>query len=404
VNPRKADVVVVGGGTAGIAAAVAAARAGAKTLLVERHGALGGMASAALVHTLCGLYRLREDESRPLEFANEGFPQEFATRLLALGGARGPIRMGRLDVLLHSPLALAGLADQITDATRGLEVLLHSGVVAVDVCAQRINAVSVHCRGRKFDIEAGAVVDATGDAVVAALAGADFACAPADRLLRPAVIFSLGGVAQGALDGEARLHIAHAVCRAVSAGTLPPEALGIAFREGMLASEVWATLDLEAAPYDPLSPQCLSGLEKIGRRLAFAVLGFLRQAVAGFESAHLAAMPAQVGIRESRRITGHVTLTGEDVLVGRECANPAAFTSWPLELRETAKGPRLKFPEGNRPAGIAPGCLQSRSFANLFAAGRCLSCTHEAQASIRVIGTCLATGAAAGHAAAAKCP
>ena len=114
MTPRKVDVLVIGGGTAGIAAAVAAARDGAQTLLVEQNGSLGGMASGAFVHTLCGLYRLRDDATQTLEFANPGFAQEFSTRLLAIGGARGPVRMGRLDVLPHSPLALAFLADQIT--------------------------------------------------------------------------------------------------------------------------------------------------------------------------------------------------------------------------------------------------------------------------------------------------
>src|ERR1700754_4038650 len=93
------DVLVAGGGSAGIAAAVASARLGARTLLVERHGMLGGMASAALVHSICGLYRL-DDGTKPPELANEGFAAEFARQLLAGGGASGPVRMGRGGVFL----------------------------------------------------------------------------------------------------------------------------------------------------------------------------------------------------------------------------------------------------------------------------------------------------------------
>ncbi|MFM8764930.1 MAG: FAD-dependent oxidoreductase, partial [Spartobacteria bacterium] len=87
---EKIDTLVVGGGTAGIAAAVSAARSGARALLLERRSALGGMASNALVHTLCGLYLLRDDETLPLEYANGGFPREFAERLIAAGGASAP--------------------------------------------------------------------------------------------------------------------------------------------------------------------------------------------------------------------------------------------------------------------------------------------------------------------------
>ena len=116
-SPEKIDILVVGGGTAGIAAAVSAARAGARTLLVERRNALGGMASNALVHTLCGLYLLRNDDAQPLAYANEGFPREFAESVIRAGGASEPVRMGKLDVLPHQPAALAAVADDITRQT-----------------------------------------------------------------------------------------------------------------------------------------------------------------------------------------------------------------------------------------------------------------------------------------------
>src|SRR6187401_2996476 len=113
------DVLVAGGGSAGIAAAVAAARVGARTLLVERHGLLGGMASVALVHSICGLYRL-DDGSKPPLLANGGFAAEFARQLLASGGASGPVRMGRVDVLLQRPAAFAQLSDTLVRQTPGL--------------------------------------------------------------------------------------------------------------------------------------------------------------------------------------------------------------------------------------------------------------------------------------------
>jgi hypothetical protein len=129
-------------------------------------------------------------------------------------------------------------------------------------------------------------------------------------------------------------------------------------------------------------------------------MDFLRADFEGFENAFLSATPARAGIRESRRIIGLSQLTEEDILAGKNSPEAAAYASWPLELRENAKGPKFRFPENNRSAAIPHGCLRSRDFTNLFMAGRCLSATHGAQASIRVTGTCMATGEAAGKAAA----
>ncbi len=395
------DVLVAGGGTAGLGAAVAAARAGAKTLLVERRSGLGGMAFSAQVHTMCGLYRLRDDESRPLEFANPGLAEEFAGRLLKSGGARPPVRMGRLDVLPHRPAALAFVADQLVSETRGLDLLLHTEITAVEKRSpDSIAGVRVFCRGNFLEIEARAFVDCTGDAEAAALAGAAWESAPADKLQRPAWIFGISGVAPGAVSGDARLALAHALSAGVSEGRLPAEALGTAFREGVSPGEAWGTIDLQADPYDPCSPECLSRLESAGRRTAFALLDYLKNSVPGFENSHPGPMPAQAGIRESRRITGLSQLAEEDILGGRQQPGAAAYAAWPLELRETAKGPKFRFPENNRPAAIPLGCLRARDFENLLMAGRCISTTHGAQASIRVTGTCLATGEAAGQAAA----
>src|SRR5215213_10015788 len=125
----KCDVLVAGGGSAGLAAAVSAARCGVHTVLLERHGCLGGMAPAALVHSICGLYRLPQNGSAPV-FANHGFAREFANRLLESGGASGPVRMGRVDVLLQQPTAFASMADVIARETPNLEVRFHTELMA----------------------------------------------------------------------------------------------------------------------------------------------------------------------------------------------------------------------------------------------------------------------------------
>jgi 2-polyprenyl-6-methoxyphenol hydroxylase-like FAD-dependent oxidoreductase len=393
----RADVAVVGGGAAGIAAAVSAARAGARVALIDRNGMLGGQISGAMVHSICGLYLLRGDESRPPQHANHGFPMEFANALIAMGGAKGPVRMGRLDVLLHEPAAFAILADRLCADQTGLEVRLHTEILAVESGGARF-LLRLNSRGRQEELVAGTVVDATGDAEAAALAGAG--CAQSDRLQRPAYIFKLAGVKPQAMTADGRIRVAQVLSAAVADGTLPASAFGTTFRMGVAEEEVWATTDLAAEGFDPFDSRWLSAIEREGRDIASQILRFLRETIPEFRRAAIAAFPGRAGIRESRRILGRYELTADDVRQGASFADAVAFSAWPIELREAHTGPKFRFPLENRPCGIPLRSLRARDIPSLFMAGRCISCSHEAQAAIRVIGTCLATGEAAGKAAA----
>lgn len=393
---QTCDVLVAGGGSAGLAAAVSAARAGARTLLVERGGMLGGMAPAALVHSICGLYRLPQGDAPPV-WANPGFSVEFAERLIAAGGATGPVRMGRVDVLPQHPTIFACVADALVREMPNLEVLLHTEVGGASLKGD----VWLFCRGRQFAARAATMIDTTGDGALAALLGAPFAQEPSERLQRAAFIFGLAGVETAGFDDEARLRIAGRLATAVKAGTLPPGALGAAFRASGRLGEVFVTVDLAGdAVFDPTASASLSALEMEGRTLAVAVAGFLRENVPGFAASYVATFPSRIGVRESRRIEGRYRLTAGDLARGATFDDAIALATWPIELRETNRGPRLRYPDAGRPCEIPLRALRFRDAERCFVAGRCLSCDHEAQASIRVIGTCLATGEAAGFAAA----
>jgi len=393
------DVLVLGGGAAGLAAAVTAARQGARVVLVERHGSLGGTATTALVHTVCGLYRLHSG-SAALP-AHPGLPAEFAERLLACGAAAAPQRLGRLDVLPHSPPGFALVADALVSSCPSLELRLHTELIGVSIGGSAIAAVELHCRGRRTTLEPRAAVDASGDAELAALAGADLLQRPAARLQRPAFIFALQGVDVLQLDADGRIRAAALIAAAVGAGSLDPGLLGSQLRPSGRGAEVYVTLDLEGPPdYDPLAPAQLTALELRGRRLAAALLDFLRQHHPACGRAEIAAFPARVGVRESRNVLGRALVTGDDVLRGSPQPDVVALGTWPMELRERATGPRWRFPEELRPTQIPLGALRASRLDNLWTAGRCLSCDHEAQAALRVIGTCLASGQAAGAAAA----
>ncbi len=397
------DVLIAGGGSAGVAAAVSAARKGATVLLVERQSMLGGMGSAALVHTICGLYYCRE--SPGAEYAHEGFPREFAERLRAMEGASEPVRMGRLDVLPHHPVTFALLADAMLNEAKGLTVWLQSEIAAVGVEDGTVRKVEVVCSGIRHHVRASQIIDCSGDANLIALAGGEVEQVAADRLQRPGYVFEVQGLKAGVLSENGRLKIAHQIVHAVKLGELPSAALGTGFRASIHPGEAFVTIDLkgdtEALAYDPTDPACLAEVVATGRFVAKEIVAYLRGSMAGFENAWISAWPARPGVRESRRAVGRYRLTAEDFLRGATFDDAVAVSPWPMELREKPTGPRWRYPEADRPCQIPLRALQSASFANVYVAGRCLSCDHETQASIRVMGTCMATGEAAGIAAAA---
>jgi hypothetical protein len=394
----RVDVVVIGGGSAGLAAAVTAAREGATVRLLERHGFLGGMGTASLVHTFCGLYLLRKEPDAML--ANPGFPSEIAGRMIATTG-QGPVRMGRVDVLPQHPVEFVRIADELVAGERSLDVRWHTEVTGASCDADGWE-IAWSCRGQAGKTRASAVVDASGDAVLADWIGGSTEMTESPKLQRPAYVFGIQSVEA---PGDP-LTLAGWLVEGVRAGDLPPAALGLTFRASGRPSESFGTLDLTGAEqqggYNPLDPVCLSRLEVEGRKVASAVVDFLRSRANGWQRAFISHWPARAGVRESRRWVGESQLIGADILAGRRFEDEIALATWPLELRETAKGAKLRFPDGDRPAGIPLGTLRVKGEDRLFVAGRCLSCDHEAQASIRVMGTCFATGKAAGLAAAIR--
>jgi hypothetical protein len=199
-----------------------------------------------------------------------------------------------------------------------------------------------------------------------------------------------------------KLRLAALLVEGTRAGVLPAAALGAAFRAGAEPGLIWCTIDLrgddECGPWDPLRPGALDRLAIVGRTLAEELMGFLSARLDVRVTARH--WPIQPGVRESRCLHGREVVTGRDLLEGKQFSDAVVEVAWPMELRETTRGPVLKFPSAGKPATLPAGVLRARDVGNLFAAGRCLSCDHDAQAAVRVIGMGLATGQAAGRAAA----
>jgi len=394
------DVAVVGGGAAGLAAAISAARAGARTALIERYGFLGGMATASMLGTICGLYRTRA--TGPPEPLNPGFPEEWARRLVGMPGCGDPVRRGNVFVLPYAPFSFACLADDLTASTSGLHVSLHSTVVGVDVVARRIESLRVAMPEATRDIAPRAVVDATGDAIVARLAGAATDAAPAAERQLPSLVFALQNVERDALGPFRRVAVLRALAEAEREGRLPKGCSNIALGPSLNPGEVVCKLTLDGiAEERAAGDDFLTAAEREGRRRALAVAAFLLTRP-GFAHAFVSHAAWRVGVRESRRIVGRYQLTRDDVLSGRTFPDAAARGSWPIELwQEGQLGATYDYLSDGDSYDIPLRSLQARDVDNLFAAGRCMSASREALGSARVIGTCLATGEAVGRAAAA---
>jgi len=398
-NTVSYDVVVVGGGAAGLAAAVAAASAGARTALVERYGFLGGMATAGMVSTICGLYRT--PPSGAPEPLNDGFPETFARRLATMPGCAKPVRRGRTFILPYTPFAFACLADEVTAAPRLLDVYLHAYLVRLETGTGRVEALHIATWERETRLRARVVVDTSGDAVVAGQAGAATVTTPLSDRQLPSLVFVLQHVESEALAPGPRVALLRALVSAERDHRLPEGASNLMLAPSPQPGEVICKLALSGIA-EELSERrdFLTAAEQKGRRCALAVTEFLKT-LPPFARAFVSHTAAQVGVRESRQVIGRYQLTREDVLSGRRFDDGVVRASWPIELWEEGRlGATYEYLEDGQTYDIPLRSLRARDVENLFVAGRCMSATHEALGSARVIGTCLAMGEAVGLAAA----
>jgi hypothetical protein len=382
----SADIVVIGGGSAGLCAAIAAARHGAHVVLIERSQCLGGMGTLAKVHTFCGLYH--PDVSLPPQIANPGLPAELEQLMRARTGI-APVKMGRVYVLPQDPSVFAAIAHDLTLAEKSLEVRFGTTCTAIF----REFGESFIVKTTSGRISCHALIDASADAIVADFLGATRQSVAPEKNQRSAFIFSLQGVAPAAMEEDFRIRLALEIVRAVAAGILPRIALGTAGRPSTIAGEIHFTTDLDPAPPAELTTA--------GLLLAESLTHFLRGKFPEYATASAPLPAAMPGIRETFRWKGQYTRTEEDLVSSMEFPDTVAYATWPIELRETTRGAKLRFFDKPIPASIPLRSLTSAEIDGVFFAGRCISATHEALASLRVMGTCFATGQAAGHAAAA---
>ncbi len=390
LKERAYDVAVAGGGSAGVGAAVAAARTGARTLLIDAGGCLGGASTKRNVVTYCGLYTLAD----PPRQAVFGVAESVLDRLRRRGAVTPPQRFRGVFVVFD-PEAVKIVLDEVC-AEAGVEVLLHSTLVGAERAGERIGAIELHGHGGRQLVRAGAYVDATGDGNLAALAGAATRYGNAGRVNLGSLGTRFGGIApQVEVSAE---RIAQAVARLRADGVGPfTKDRSVVVRLPISGD---LTLYVASADYDPRDARSLSRAEADGRRQAHAYLQALRT-LEGCENAYLVATGPEFGTRESRHLECAGRLTWEDIEQRRPFDDGIALGAWGAEWHERGTfQSTFDYPPGRDAYPIPLACLVSRDTRNLFAAGRTADADRKAGAAIRVMGTAFATGQAAGVAAA----
>ena len=402
------DVVVVGGGPAGIAAAVSAARHGASTLLVERYGFLGGMGTAGGVTNFAGLYGKRKGEMTQLV---RGVVDELIDRIAALNGVNAPQNGmgGRICVRSYDTSAYKLAADQLLGAA-GVKLLFHALAASVIRDGSRIDALVVETKSGRQAIRANAFVDASGDADVAAFAGVPFEVGDGHGSgLFPTTMFRIGQVdAPAALAAVGEFsaindYMARAEQQHPGKYRFPRE--GAILRPNRDPREWRANVtqirNAQGRAMNGVDARELSEGELEGRRQIAEYFKFLKAEVPGFAQSAIVEIAPQVGIRETRRIQGLYALGREDILGSAKFDDNIGLNAWPMEMHADGRI-EWAFPhdEANAYNHLPWRMLVPQAVDNLLVAGRCASMTHEGQSAARASGGCFVMGQAAGTAAA----
>lgn len=418
------DVIVCGGGCAGIAAAVAAAEHGASTLLLERSGCLGGTATNGLVAPFMSSFS--GDGTQQLVY---GVFERLVRRMEAMGGAVHPCQTGegtRLDasyILGHShttPFDANCMRIAAMELLRqaGAQVRILIQVVDVTMDGNSVNGVVADSPAGLCRISAKTVIDCTGDGAVAVKAGARFEFGrPSDGLPQPmSLFFCVENVDEETVDAHILAHpeekgrmFSGIIAKVADSGgyRLPRDRFNM---YKMLGKGTYMINVSRVSGRSGLDPAALAEAELETRQQMLQILDFMKRYLPGCADARLKDAAGELGRRETRRIRGDYMLTKEDLTAPQAFPDTVARFGYPMDI--------------HAPAGVGGGPEMDRNVANLYylpyrmllpegregllVAGRCVSATHEALAAVRVMPACFATGEASGIAAAlaaaADCP
>ncbi len=367
---------------AGIPAAVASARAGADTLLIEKRAFPGGTGVAGLHRTLCGLYPLggTGGPASSESLVNGGLVREICDRLAILSPARRPIRLGKVEVLPYLPDQLRIVYTDLIQAEKRLRVLFGTKIQAARFEDGRIQSVTAG----SDEIQAGRVVDCSGEGVIIGCHPSLYEAVPTAGRQLAGLVLQFAGMA--GTDEMLPIKVPYAIRQGVESGALPSWLRFTTFSPGEGRDEGDCKLSVPSGTTDQEAVRATTQLYE-----------YLREMLPAFQAATIVNRSPEVLEREGLRLKGRYTLTEADILESRRFPDAVARSAWPLELWDPQRGPMYRYPESGGVCDIPMGCLKAAEASNLFCAGRCISVTHEALAATRVMGTCMALGEAAGR-------
>jgi len=389
------DVIVIGGGSAGVAATVAAAATGARVALIESHAYLGGKATASHVGTVCGFY-LRNEENR-LTLASSGFPRIFEERLRQRCNTNAQCHKNGLWYLPYHPFDFKRLCDLLIMESKS-SLYLHTCLSGVILDGNKISGIRAISYDREVLINASAVIDCTGEALVAELSGTE--TRECDEYQSSAQVFTMDGV-EAPGPAQIDLQLIREIRKAVAENRLDNMFSGISIVPGSHhKNSISIKINIPEKVTNKINK--ITPIELMARGMIENISKFLSENVSAFRNARISSIAPEAGIRTGRRLIGCEELTEDAVLSCRKTTDGIANGAWPVELWHLGSRVNMQFFAADDYYHIPAGCLKSKEISNLYFAGRHISATNTAIASARVIGTCLATGYAAGRLASAS--
>ncbi len=397
------DVVVVGGGPAGIMAASAAARAGCSTLLIERYGFLGGAGTAGGLSTFCGLHaRTYGADVRVIR----GLADELLDRLGKLDGLNAP-HLTIADGIAAQAFDISAYkiaADELVTGL-GARILFHAMAVGVVMHSRtEIDAVIIESKSGRQAVRGRFFIDASGDGDLAAWAGVPWEKAPPiDGMMYPSLMFRINGVNVERAGPAPWRTVERLMDEAERAGThtfprkkpiVRPQRNPLEWRANLTQLRTADGGAIDGTDVDQLTLG-----ELAGRQQALDAFTFIRDRTPGFEDSYIVDIAPQIGIRETRRIIGAYQLTEDDVLGCADFDDTIGVNGWPVEAH-VAGTVEFRWQRDERGFNQLPfRIIVPPATGNLYVAGRCASMTHGAQSAARVTGPCFVMGEAAGVAA-----